>query len=268
MIYILQDRIKYFNKLGRICQCQGILSFGVKDINDYRIGGRSDLLYKLLSESKFESYDSIDECVNNIISHIKNNLRQSTCTVIDKELRDCPKYLWTQLYERYYTWDSTYIDFDNNILDMGNGPRIIDDDDSESDDELTVYLYLDEPEPDPIYQVIIGNQPYCILCDKPASNADRKAVLKLGFVCIPDINEPYICQSICTSLTYYYGTCIGGHVAKDKYKLNIKNLRWVKNRIMELYVGCLDPNSNFYMFIPDVRNFIISKYLDIVESAK
>jgi hypothetical protein len=140
--------------------------------------------------------------------------------------------------------------------------------DSDSEEDCDgVYLYQNEPEPDPIYKIICAgeDQAYCVLCDKKASALDTIVVLKRGSIIINVEDGPYICKNICNLLVFKYNYRGNG---KYNNRLNIKNLRYVKNQILTLYAGCADSNSDFGMLNIDIRNFIILKYLDIVEANK
>jgi len=251
------------------CQCQFTLSFNEKSIEKYKIGNRIDLLQKFLSGADFENCVDVEESVQTIIQTIQNNLRKSKKVIIKKKLEDVPKYLWTDIFEKYYQHQKKpiYIRSGDNLV-----YRKKEDDYSESDEESeeesgkhegdTIYLYLNEPEPDPDSLVIFQDQPYCILCDDNNPPSFTEAKFFNGHVRTNKVvkTKPYICRQICSSLAHCYYQGFPG----NKHKISIKNLRYVKNQVMALYVGYLDTNSDFNVFYIDIIKFIIGKFLDIV----
>lgn len=282
---LLRTKINNFIKLNDLnnkCECSNVLLFTDIEIHNYKIYGRKDLLYEQLSEINADACLDIDEYIyKNIIPNIRNNFRKFNYQILNKNLEDCPKFLWTDIFEKYCKNSKCdiYIDSSNQIIDLRNNPRFIsydachndDYDDTESsddsfdDDITTTYLSVNENDPDPIYKVNFIGQDYCILCDGNSLQSEYECEINNGYVSIYDTRRPRICNNICNKLVRFYSQC---HKSKIAYQINVKNLRYSKNNIFELYTGNADINSIFNTLPIDVRNFIISIFLSIIDANK
>lgn len=282
---LLRTKINNFIKLNDLnnkCECSNILLFTDIQIHNYKIHGRKDLLYEQLSEINADACLDIDEYINNnIIPNIQNNFRKFNYQVLNKNLEDCPKFLWTDIFEKYCKNSGCiiYIDSNNQIIDLRNNPRFISydachnddyydtesDDDSFDDDITTTYLSVNEDDPDPIYKINFVGQDYCILCDGNSLRSEYECEINNGYVSIYDNRRPHICNNICNLLVRLYSQY---NEYKRGYQLNVKNLRYSKNNILELYTGHADINSIFNILPIDVRNFIIHIFLSIMDANK
>jgi hypothetical protein len=273
---VLRDNIIHFSEICIKCSCHYVKNFDDYQFLEYKIGNRIDLLQKFLSEDGLVFYDNFKLRLIDVAHLIRQNLRKVEYVVGEKKkLGDIPKYLWTRIYAIYLEDNSKpiYIDSSNNLVNI----YYYDEENSDSGEDWSdgakkyTYLYEGEQEPSPIHKISFENQRFCVLCDAYKKPKEfPKVYLRPRYSRIVEEtmeNRPHICRNLCHILALHgsRSKCTSrGHEGKY-FAFNIQKLRYTKNRMLEFYMGCMDPNSNLSILENgDIRRYIIWTFLDVL----